>query len=84
MKVITNSIGNYSPQVKQSPVVESRIKTGSANSPVNFTKEISEEEKKFFSGLYPENKNDISNYHFYHKSGELDGVKIGSQFDRKG
>lgn len=45
---------------------------------------VSSEEKKFFSKLYPDSKNEISNYHFYSKSGQMQGVSIGSLIDRRG
>lgn len=45
---------------------------------------ITEQEKKYFAKLYPENKEELMNYHYYEKNGKLSGVKVGSLFDRKG
>ncbi len=45
---------------------------------------VTNEEKKFFAGLYPENKTDIMNYHFYHKNGKMQGVTLGTIFDKRG
>ena len=34
--------------------------------------------------IYPEEKDQINNYHFYNKDGDKNGVSLGSLFDRKG
>lgn len=45
---------------------------------------ITEEEKNFFSGLYPDKKETIMDYHYYQKSGKMAGVSVGSIIDRRG
>jgi len=82
MNITTNAIGNYSavrmsPSIKQS---QPSIKTDK----VSKESAVSETEKKFFAGLYPENKSEIADYHFYNKSGTLLGVSKGSLFDKRG
>lgn len=46
--------------------------------------EITKEEKNFFAQLYPEKKNEIVDYHYYQKSGQMSGVTVGSLFDKRG
>jgi hypothetical protein len=46
--------------------------------------EITKEEKNFFAQMYPEKKNEIVDYHYYQKSGQMSGVTLGSLFDKKG
>ena len=89
MKVTMNSIGNYTPQIRPKPGLNPAQKQKAAGElnkydPVSLNKNVTEEEKKFFAGMYPENKDEIIDYHFYQKSGKMSGVKVGSQFDRKG
>ncbi len=45
---------------------------------------VSNEEKKYFSELYPENKEEIMNYHYYSKHGKMSGTALGSFFDKRG
>jgi hypothetical protein len=89
VKITTNVIGNYSPQLvnnaakfsKQNEVLgKSETKPAVKANRENLTTD----EKKYFMGLYPENKSEINDYHFYKKSGEMSGVKIGSLFDKRG
>ena len=42
------------------------------------------EEKKFFTKMYPNEKDQIVNYHFYSKEGDKNGVALGSLFDKRG
>ncbi len=79
MKISTNSFGNYKPiaaQKKNVSLVEPKKAVE--------TLKISNEEKNFFTNLYPENKDQIINYHFYNKEGDKNGVSLGSIFDRRG
>ena len=46
--------------------------------------QISTEERDFFLNLYPENKEEIMDYHHYLRSGKMSGVSLGSIFDRRG
>lgn len=80
MKITTNEFGNYSPkatqnvgQSYQAPQVKQE-KLGT----------VTNDEKKFFAGLYPENKQDVMDYHFYQKTGKMQGVTLGTLFDQRG
>jgi hypothetical protein len=89
MKIDTNPIGNYTPinfrsvnpqqRVIKAPAQESAQTTVQAKQAV-----LTPEEKTFFANLYPSNKSEVVDYHFYEKSGKLSGVKIGSLIDRRG
>jgi hypothetical protein len=78
MKISTNSIGNYNPFL-----INNNQKVQNAN---NQTKvdTVTNEEKEFFVKLYPENKNEIMDYHFYKSSGKMSGVALGTNLDRRG
>lgn len=89
MKISANAIGNYSPVYARKPVQEQ--KPAENNTPVSFqTKvtngnaELTTAEKEFFAALYPKEKTEIMDYHFYQKNGQMSGVKIGSMFDKRG
>ncbi len=80
MRISTNSIGNYRPA--------NNISNKNLN-PVEKTKnelkpEITNDEKNFFTQMYPEDKNTISNYQFYNKDGDKMSVQVGSLFDKRG
>ena len=80
MKVSTNSIGNYKPIIAQKSNTTANIQ---AKKSVEALK-VSTEEKKFFTKLYPDEKDQINDYHFYNKEGDKSGVSLGSLFDRRG
>jgi hypothetical protein len=89
MKITTNVIGNYSPRHINSIVKNSSLNktTGKSvdSSAVQTKKDsLTADEKNFFMDLYPQNKTDITDYHFYKRNGEMSGVKVGSLFDKKG
>jgi len=80
MKINFTTTGNYNPylnQVKRSADVQS---TNSENPKVKMSKE----EKDFFVGLFPENKQEIMNHHSYTRTGNLSGVGVGNLLDRRG
>jgi len=81
MRITSNTVGNYNPY----GVNNNKHVSESVN---NQTKEdgikISGEEKDFFKKMYPESKTEITDYHYYQKSGKLSGVSVGSLFDRRG
>jgi hypothetical protein len=89
MRIDMNPIGNYSPISVRN--VNNNTKTN-AVTPKETTQKavqakqgtLTPEEKTFFANLYPENKSEVVDYHFYEKSGKLSGVKIGSLIDRRG
>jgi hypothetical protein len=77
MKITNNTIGNYSPySLNNLP----KVCKDAASSKNN----ISNEEKQFFAKLYPQDKSEIMDYHFYQPSGKMAGVSIGSLFDKRG
>ena len=89
MKIMTNTIGNYSPHINNNSVkpVKTAAKTDKAEfkvaaKPRNSV--LTSAEKKFFIDMYPQNKSEIKDYHFYQKNGEMSGVKLGSLLDRRG
>ena len=75
-----NSVGNYSPytinKVNQTQKPQ-QIKQTENNV-------ISKDEKQFFANMYPDNKTEIVDYHFYQKSGSMSGVTVGSLIDKRG
>lgn len=83
MKINTNAVGNYSPY---------NLRVNNAEQPANIVKTeeskktdaVTKEEKNFFAKMYPENKNEIIDYHFYKSSGKMSGVSVGSLFDKRG
>lgn len=79
MKIGTNPIGNYSPVYKKDPIVKANMQLK-----VEDSKTISIDEKAFFGKMYPENKDQIMDHHFYMKDGNMKGVAIGSLFDKRG
>ena len=79
MRIDTNSIGNYSAYlrpVQSRPKVENAVTVEPAK--------VTNEEKKFFVSMYPENKAEIMDYHFYQRNGKMAGVSVGSLIDRRG
>ena len=80
MKISTNSIGNYKPIAVQN---KNKIAQVENTKPEEMVK-ITSEEKNFFTKLYPEEKEQIDNYHFYNKNGDKNGVSVGSLFDKRG
>ena len=77
MNINTNPVGNYNlysiKQMKSSPAARQPVETAAVN----------QDEKEFFMNMYPEQKTDIADYHFYQKSGKMSGVSLGSLFDRR-
>jgi hypothetical protein len=78
MKIHTNSFGNYNP-------IKTQITAAiNQNQEVKNDLKITNEEKNFFTKLYPNQKDTIENYHFYDKKGDINGNSLGSLFDRRG
>lgn len=89
MKISTNMIGNYGPNIARNinstaKPKETVPKFEMQNVASKKSEGLTSEEKNFFADLYPDKKNEIIDYHFYNRSGELSGVKIGSIIDRRG
>jgi hypothetical protein len=78
MKISTNSIGNYNPFLINN---NQKVLAANQNQKVDA---LTKEEKEFFVKLYPENKNEIMDYHFYKSTGKMSGVALGTNFDRRG
>jgi hypothetical protein len=83
MKIENNSIGNYGPIIKNNQSIINRS-TSEITENVKDEVKLSQDEKKYFANLYPENAKEIMDYHFYQKNGKMSGVKLGSNFDRRG
>jgi hypothetical protein len=81
MKISTNSIGNYSPKINNTTPAKNVEKQASVSSEKNI---VNKQEKKFFADMYPQNKKEIMNYHYYKKTGNMSGVSVGSLLDRRG
>jgi hypothetical protein len=79
MKISLNSVGNYS-----KPGVNKTRSKNISKEKKSAETEISAKEKKFFAKLYPENKNEIMEYHFYRKNGKVSGVSKGTLIDQRG
>ena len=80
MDISTNSVGNYNPILAQKKNNIAQIETIKTDDTVKITNE----EKIFFTKMYPNEEEQISNYHFYNKDGDKNGVSVGSLFDRRG
>jgi hypothetical protein len=96
MKISMNNVGNYTPRLRTGNDLGKKFNIDSATVPANNTPAVkaqsaentagtvTSEEKKYFMDMYPENKSEIMDYHFYQKSGKMSGVKVGSLIDRRG
>jgi len=85
MRVGTNTIGNYFPQrtrnisnIAQKANIQKTTKT------LSVEETITSKEKALFAKLYPEQREEIMEYHYYQKNGAMAGVTLGSLFDRRG
>lgn len=77
MKISDNYSGTYNVYaIRQQAAAAARAKE--TTSPA-----VSNEEKAFFMDMYPEQKTEIQDYHFYQRSGKMSGVSVGSLFDRR-
>ena len=75
MKIDSSVSGNYNVYAMQRAMRPAQV----AN-----TATVTGEEKAFFVNMYPEQKTEIMDYHFYQRSGKMNGVSVGSMFDRRG
>jgi len=82
MKIGATAAGNYNPfQVKN---VAPKPKVDFSKELNNTDQVINKDEKQFFTNLYPENKTEIIDYHFYQRSGKMSGVAVGINIDKRG
>ena len=84
-----NTVGNYTPRLVNNNVRQTKSKETSGQVEAGSTLQkktdnLTSDEKDFFMKLYPQNKLEVADYHFYQRSGKMSGVKIGSMFDKKG
>ena len=80
MGVNFNSIGNYNTKSinnNYKKVVSKKEDTIAAD-------KIDKNEKLFFANLYPEKRNEVLNYSFYERTGKMNGVTVGTNFDKRG
>jgi hypothetical protein len=80
MKISTNSFGNYNPIRANQNANVNKVEIKKNEDSLKVTNE----EKKFFTKMYPENEEQINGYHFYNKDGDKKGVSLGSLFDKRG
>lgn len=96
MRITSNQIGNYGPgysrEIQQNLQARNTAGTQRTEAAARMQhaelaeaqSSITSEEKNFFINMYPDNKNEITDYHFYQKNGRMSGVTVGSLFDRRG
>lgn len=77
MKISMNAVNNYTLQSLNKIDNQSNIKNESAGA-------LSNDEKNFFTEVYPKNRSEIMDYHFYSNTGKMSGVSVGSNIDRRG
>jgi hypothetical protein len=78
MKISTTSYGTYKPVVQKNNISANQ-KTAD-----QFDTKITNEEKKFFTSLYPEHIENIEKYNFYNRDGSKKNFSLGSLIDRRG
>jgi len=83
MKIENNIVGNYGPAINKNQALLNKP-TGEITEKIKDDTKLSQDEKKYFANLYPENVKEIMDYHFYERNGKMSGVKLGSMFDRRG
>jgi len=85
MRVNTNSIGNYFPQrTRNVPNVARQENIQKTSTKNTIEQPISAKEKEMFVKMYPQQKSEIMEYHYYQKNGVMSGVTVGSLLDRRG
>ncbi len=61
MRIDTNGVGNYNSAYMKPVQARPKVETPVPAEPAKITNE----EKRFFANLYPENKAEIMDYHYY-------------------
>ena len=85
MRVNTNSIGNYFPQrTRNVSNVARQANIQKTTTKNTIEQPISAKEKEMFVKMYPQQKSEIMDYHYYQKNGVMSGVTVGSLLDRRG
>ena len=80
MGVNFNSIGNYNTKL----INNNYKKVDSKKEDTIAADKIDKNEKLFFANLYPDKRNEVLNYSFYERTGKMNGVTIGTNFDKRG
>ena len=80
MNISTNSFGNYTPVTTKKNINVPKIEPKKTEEML----QVTNEEKNFFTKLYPNEKEQIDNYHYYNKDGNKNGVSLGLLFDKRG
>jgi hypothetical protein len=85
MRVNTNTIGNYFPQrTRNISNVTRTDNIQKTTKPQSLKQAISVKEKELFAKMYPQQREEIMEYHYYQKNGTMSGVTVGSLVDRRG
>ena len=89
MKITTNSVGNYTNIIQRNnvntPKTERTAQAKAAGSVKSGdAPKLTADEKNFFVNMYPQNKTEIMDHHFYERNGRMSGVKVGSIINRRG
>ncbi len=80
MGISTNSIGNY-----VSFNYNNVNNTNAVKSTENVRSEgITADEKNYFASKYPQNRQEIMDYHFYGNTGKMSGITVGTIINRRG
>ncbi len=81
MALSLNTIGNYSAYGLNNTNTN---KANSKSAEIKLNENINQDEKKFFAEMYPAKHNEIMEYYYYERSGKMNGISVGTNFDRRG
>ncbi|MDA3860400.1 MAG: hypothetical protein PF445_04160 [Melioribacteraceae bacterium] len=85
MRINTNAVGNYFQQQTRNVSNVARQESVQKTTTKNLVEQpISGKEKEMFAKMYPLQKSEIMEYHYYQKNGVMSGVTVGSLLDRRG
>jgi allantoicase len=90
MKITTNAVGNYTNIISRNNIGTAKTQPAAAKAKIvdtakaGGTEKLSADEKNFFVNMYPQNKKEIMDHHFYERNGRMSGVKVGSIINRRG
>jgi predicted choloylglycine hydrolase len=85
MRINTNAVGNYFQQQTRNVSNVARQESVQKTTTKNLVEQpISGKEKEMFAKMYPQQKSEIMEYHYYQKNGVMSGVTVGSLLDRRG
>jgi len=81
MKINQNIFGNYN--IHRTAATNRPKKLENAQLQFS-TDPINVDEKRFFTKMYPQKKEEIESHKFYQRNGKMTGVSVGSLFDMRG